>query len=42
MVSREKNFDERIWGGAFDTHNDTDSGWDFDSGPTKVCEYFVK
>lgn len=40
MLSGDKGFDERSLG-AFDTHYDTDSAWDFGSGPTKVYEHFL-
>ncbi|THG13334.1 hypothetical protein TEA_026132 [Camellia sinensis var. sinensis] len=39
VFSGDRSVDERNWG-AFDTHYDTDSGWDFSSGPIKVYEYF--
>ncbi|KAI7996031.1 Protease Do-like 9 [Camellia lanceoleosa] len=35
MLSGDRSFDEPSWG-TFDTHYDTDSVWDFGSGPTKV------
>ncbi|KAI7996298.1 hypothetical protein LOK49_LG10G01357 [Camellia lanceoleosa] len=35
VLSGDRSFDEPSWG-TFDTHYDTDSVWDFGSGPTKV------
>ncbi|XAR73673.1 hypothetical protein NMG60_11007723 [Bertholletia excelsa] len=36
-VSADKNFDEPNWS-SFDTHYDTDSAWDFGSGPIKEMD----
>ncbi|CAL5371415.1 unnamed protein product [Camellia sinensis] len=37
VLSGDKSFDEPSWG-TFDTHYDTDSVWDFGSGPTKEMD----
>ncbi|CAL5368998.1 unnamed protein product [Camellia sinensis] len=37
VFSGDRSADERNWG-VFDTHYDTDSGWDFSSGPIKDME----
>ncbi|KAL7231191.1 hypothetical protein ACSBR2_009457 [Camellia fascicularis] len=37
VFSGDRSVDERNWG-VFDTHYDTDSGWDFSSGPIKDME----
>ncbi|GFY87727.1 calcium-binding EF hand family protein [Actinidia rufa] len=39
VVSGDKSFYEQSWGGAFDTNYDTNSGWDFGSGPIKEMDY---
>ncbi|KAL6959808.1 hypothetical protein U1Q18_039960 [Sarracenia purpurea var. burkii] len=38
VLSGDKKIDEPSWG-AFDTHYDTDSAWDFNSDPTKEMDY---
>ncbi|GFY87839.1 calcium-binding EF hand family protein [Actinidia rufa] len=40
VVSGDKSFYEQSWGCAFDTNYDTNSGWDFGSGPIKP--YFAR
>ncbi|GMP26929.1 hypothetical protein CsSME_00003158 [Camellia sinensis var. sinensis] len=35
LTAKMVSADERNWG-VFDTHYDTDSGWDFSSGPIKL------
>ena len=35
MLSEDRRFDEPAWG-SFDTHYDTDAGWDFNIDAAKV------
>lgn len=37
-----RSFDESTWGGAFDTNDDVDSVWGFNTVKTKVNSNFLK